>query len=207
MTFKVMRALGLMLALTTTPVHGAPAATPPPRVVAAEPTVPGLAFANLQWVAENSNAYKAARAQRDVVFKPLFDQATARIKQINDQIAAMTAKLQTDRTAPKADAASLQRQAQAIEQLREAGQREIQTLLQPVGRSDAYVAEQINAKLTEVARQVMSERRIAVLLGPQNVLLVNEASNLSPAILSRLNQLLPSVQLVPPAEWKPAASR
>lgn len=171
------------------------------------PAVPGLGIANLEVIAANSAAYKAAQAQRAVIFKTQIDQAETRRQQIVTQLQPLIEKFNKDRTAPKPDQTSLQQQANAIQQLQTSAQKELQTILQPVVLSDTFVLEQINDKLSAAAQSAMTKQKISVLLGPQNVLIAGEANNLNPAILAELNAMLPSVQLIPPAGWKPKTSQ
>lgn len=203
-----MRNLIVFAAMALLVSAAAPAAaqTAPASTVAI-PAVPGLGIANLDVIAANSNAYKAAQAQRAVTFKAVLDQADVRRQQIVAQLQPLIDKFNRDRVAPKPDQASLQQQAQAIQQLQEAGNREIQQILQPVALSDAYVLEQINDKLPTAVRAAVTKQKISVLLGPQNVLIAGEANNLNPAILAELNAVLPTVSLVPPTGWQPKAAR
>ena len=178
-----------------------------PSITAAAPAVPGLGIANLDAVAVNSAAYKAAQAQRAVTFKAQLDQAETRRQQIVAQLQPLIDKFNKDRVAAKPDQASLQQQAQTIQQLQASAQKELQAILQPVALSDAYVLEQINDKLAAAAQTAMAKQKISVLIGPQNVLITGEANNLNPAILTELNAILPSVQLVPPSGWQPKTTR
>lgn len=198
MKYRPIAALAsiLMLLPSATFAAGATSATSP-----SAPAVPGLGIASLDAVAVNSNAYKAAQAQHAVTYKAPIDQAEARRKQIMAQLQPLIDKFNRDRSAAKPDQAALQQQAQAIQQMQQAGQQELQTILQPVALSDAYVLEQLNAKLSASAQAAMAKQKISVLIGPQNVLIAGEANNLNPAILAELNAMLPSVQIVPPQGW------
>lgn len=182
-------------------------ATAAPQPVVVAPAVPGLGIANLEVVAANSNAFKTAQAQRAVTYKVQLDQAEARRRQILAQLQPLVDKFNKDRAAAKPDQASLQQQAQTIQQIQTAGQQQLQAILQPVALSDAYVLEQINDKLPAAARAAMAKQKVSVLISPQTVLFAGEGNNLSPAILAELNAMLPSVQLVPPAGWQPKAVR
>ena len=183
--------------------HAAPAAPASQPAIA----VPGLAFANLDAVVANSAAFKAARAQRAVTFKPQIDQAEARRQQAIAQLQPLVVKFNKDRTAPNPNQAALSAQAQTIQQMDDGAKRDIQTILQPAQLSDAYVLEQINAKVPEAVQAAMAKHRVSVLLGPQNVLVAGDANNLNLAIIAELDAVLPAVQLVPPAGWQPKAAR
>ncbi|MDE2412498.1 MAG: OmpH family outer membrane protein [Sphingomonadales bacterium] len=179
----------------------APAAAP------AGPVAPGVAIANLEAIVANSNAFKTAQSQRPVTYKAQYDQAEARRRQIGAQLQPLIDKFQRDRAAPNANQAALQTQAQTIQQIQDSGNQELQTILQPVGLSEAYVQEQINEKLVGAVQSAMTKQKITLLLNPQSVISANNAYNLNQAILNELNAILPAAQLVPPAGWEPREVR
>ncbi|MDE2596991.1 MAG: OmpH family outer membrane protein [Sphingomonadales bacterium] len=194
------------LALVAVPqiaeAQAAPAAAAP-----AGPVAPGVAIANLEAIVANSNAFKVAQQQRPVTYKAQYDSAEARRKQIAAQLQPLIDKFQRDRAAPNANQAALQTQAQTIQQIQDSGNQELQTILQPVAMSEAYVQEQINDKLIAAVQGAMTKQKITLLLNPQSVISANNAYNLNQAILTELNAALPSAQLVPPAGWEPREVR
>ena len=205
------QALAKSLALASLLVAGtafaatkpAPAAAP----AAATVGVNGIAVANLEGVVTNSNAFRTAQQQRPTTYKAQIDAAEARRKQIADQLQPMIDKFNKERAAPIPNTASLQQQAQAIQQIQESANQELQKILEPVSMSEAYVQEQINEKLGSVIQGAMTKNGVTLLLNPQAVLAVGKAYDLSVAILGELNTALPSVQLVPPAGWEPREVR
>ena len=190
--------LTLSLALAGSTLAAAPAAAQ---------MVKGLAVANPSAIVALSNAYKVAEQQRPVTYKPQIDQANARKTQIENQLRPLVTKLQTDARAATPNQASVQQQYNQIQQIEQAGQNEINTILQPVALSRAYVVEQIGDKLEQATRQAMARQRVDILLDASAVINAPEAYNLNQAILNELNTILPSAQLVPPAGWLPRAQR
>ena len=176
---------------------------------AAAQAVKGIAVANPTAIVALSNAFKVAEAQRPVTYKAQIDQANARKTQIEAQLRPMATKLQADANAANASAnqASLQQQYTQIQQIEQSGQNEINTILQPVALSRAYVVEQIGDKLEQATKQAMAKAKIDILLDSQSVINAGEPYNLNQAILNELNAILPSAQLVPPAGWVPRAQR
>lgn len=175
---------------------------------AAAPVVAGIGYANIEAAEAATAAYKTAEAQRPVTYKAQFDQAEARGKALNDQLKPLIDKFNADRAAPNANQAALQQQAQAIQQIQQNGQAELQRILQPVAFSQAYVAEQIEGKLQQAVDTAMTRRGITLLLKPEALLQVNGAAyNLTSEITAQLNALLPTAQLVPPAGWEPRELR
>lgn len=172
------------------------------------PVVPGLAVADFEAVLANTDANKAAATQRQTTYKAQIDAYEARRKVLAGQIQPLATKLESDAKAAKPDQNSLQQQAATLRQLQEAGQQELNTMAQPIAYSQAYVAEQIEAKLDQAVKAAMAKKRISLVLTPQAVMAVNNnAYNLNPDILVELNRLIPTASIVPPAGWEPRQIR
>lgn len=171
------------------------------------PVVQGIGIANLDAVVANSNAFKTAQQQRQTTYKPQIDAAEAKRNQLNAQLKPLADKFNRDRQAASPNTASLQQQAQAIQQIQESGQQELQRILQPVALSEAYVNEQITDKLPDAVKAAMDKRKITLLVSPDNIISANANYNLNQAILDELNTLIPAAQLVPPAGWEPREMR
>jgi Skp family chaperone for outer membrane proteins len=182
-----------------------PAATP--AQAPQKQMVPGLAIANVQDVVVNSNAVVNAAKERQIVYKDQLAMAEARRKQINAQIQPLVAKLNADRQAGNVAQAELQRQAQAIQNLQQAGVRELQTMLAPVTLSENYVQEQVNDAIGKAITSAMDKRGVTFVVPANGTLAFNNAYNLSPTILSELNALLPVAKVAPPQGWQPRAVR
>jgi Skp family chaperone for outer membrane proteins len=174
---------------------------------AAQPIIPGLAIANLEAVVANSNAFKTAQSQRPTTYKAQIDQANARRAAITAQLQPMADKFNRDRQAATPNQQALAQQAQQIQQIQQSGEQELQRILAPVALSEAYVQEQINEKLAAAVQAAMNKQKISLLLSPGDVISANNSYNLNQAILTELNTLIPSAQLVPPAGWEPREVR
>jgi Skp family chaperone for outer membrane proteins len=174
----------------------------------AAPAVAGIAVANIEGAVASSQANQTAAQQRQTTYKAQIDAAEARGRQLNAQLQPLAEKYQRDSQAASPNRAALEQQVAQIQQLRESGQQELQRMLQPVALSEAYVEEQIQEKLDQAVKAAMAKKRISLLLNPQAVVLVtNQAYNLTPDIVTELNTLVPSVQIVPPAGWEPRQVR
>ncbi|MDE1915097.1 MAG: OmpH family outer membrane protein [Sphingomonadales bacterium] len=183
----------------------------PAKAAAAAPAakagVNGIAFAYLDAVIENSAAFRAAEAARATTYKAQIDQATTRRTQLIAQIQPMVEKFNKDRAAPGANQASVQAEGEQIQKLQEAGQEELQKILQPVALSRAYVTEQIQDKLDAAIQSAMQKNGVSLLLNPQAKLAASNAYDLTRAILAEVDAAIPSAQLVPPAGWLPREVR
>lgn len=197
----------LKSAIAATIMAGA-AASQPAIAQASAPVVQGLGIANLDAVVANSNAFRTAEQQRATTYKAQFDSAEQRRVQLQNQLQPLVDSFNQARQTSNPNQQALAQQAQQIQQIQESGQQELQTILQPVSLSRAYVTEQIEDQLDQAIRNAMGKRNVTLLLSPDNVLAVNaEAYNLNQAILEELNTLVPSAQVTPPQGWEPRQIR
>lgn len=193
--------LSAALVLTASvPVFTAPAA--------AQQIAQGIGVVSLPAAVANSNAYKVAETQRPVTYKAQLDQATARRDQLSAQLQPMYDKIRADQQANVAQAI-LQQQAEQIQQIEQAGQRELTQIVQPVALSRAYVQEQIEDKLDEAVQAAATKRKITLILDASSgaVTFADAKYNITQDVINEINTLLPSAQLVPPTGWLPREAR
>ena len=119
----------LLLALSAQPALAAKKEAAP---ATGSPVVAGLGVANIEAIKVNSNANKVAQTQRPTTYKPQIDQANARAVAIQNQLKPLVDKFDRDRAAAAPNATLLQQQYAQIQQLQQAGQQEINRILQPV---------------------------------------------------------------------------
>lgn len=191
---------------------GAVAASPAlAKPAAAAPSggagVNGVAFVNLAAVVEHAQAYTTAQTQRQTTYKAQFDQATARKAAIQAQLQPLVEKAQKDNATPGFNQQTLQTEIAQIQQIQDAGNKELQQIMQPVALSEAYVQEQINAKLNDAVKAAMAKNGVQLLLRQEAVVWGGETANLNEAVLAELNATIPTVSIVPPAGWLPAEAR
>lgn len=181
----------------------APAAAPVSNVVQ------GIAVANLQAAIANADAFRIAQQQRPVTYKPQLDQAQARGNALEAQIKPMIDRFNAARqgTMTPALQTQLQGQARAIQELQEKGKQEIQQILLPVALSEAFVNEQLEEKLDQAVQKAMEKSKVSLLLQPGAVVARANAYDLTDEIVTELNALLPTAQLVPPQGWEPREIR
>jgi Skp family chaperone for outer membrane proteins len=206
MQTRILSAAIAALALTGAPHAYAQAAAPvqstPGGVVA-----PGIGYANPQAVVAASAAYRNGMALLPQTYKPQLDQVEIRRNQITAQLKPLYAKFEADRKAPKPDQAALRAQGAQIQQIEQAGEREIQQMAEPVQAAQQYLIEQIGEKLLPATQAAMVKRKITFVMDQQSVINADSVYNINQDILNELNTLIPTAQLVPPAGWKPRAQR
>lgn len=178
-----------------------------PVAASAQAIVSGIAIANPPAVVAASEAYKISQQQRPVTYKPQIDQANVRKGQIEAQLRPLITKLEADSKAANPNRAALQQQYEQIQGIQQAGEAEIQKILEPLNLSQQYVLEQIGDKLDGATQAAMDKKKVSVVLDSQAVIKAGQTYNLNQDILLELNKLIPSASLVPPAGWLPRAQR
>ncbi len=198
---KSVLATGLILAAAQPALAQTRPAPAPPL----GPLAQGVAVASMEGAVANSDAYRAAGQQRPVTYKAVYDAAQARAVQLDAELKGLIDRFNADRAAKKPDAV-LQQQYGAIQAKQEAAKEEVQGMMMPVAMSEAYVVEQIEAKLDEAVRAAMTKGRYSLLLQPQAVVL-GPGYDITPSVVAELNRLIPTAQLVPPQGWVPRQVR
>ena len=166
-----------------------------------------IAYANPEGVVQASNAFRTANQQRQTTYKAQFDAYEKRRGELEAQMQGLQKAFEAARSAPNPNTASLQQQAQQIQALQQSAQAELQKITQPIVYSQAYVQEQLEAKLPAAVNAAMAKRGVKLLLNQEAVILESANYNLNPAIVAELNTMLPSAQIVPPAGWEPRQVR
>ncbi|MEC9066245.1 OmpH family outer membrane protein [Pelagerythrobacter marinus] len=198
--FKPVLAAGLMLTASAAPMLAAPAVAQDAR---------GIGVVSLPAVIANSNAYRTAEQQRQTTYQAQISQAESRRQQIEAQLTPMIQAFNTARQGANPDQQALQQQAAQIQQIEQAGQRELQTILAPVALSRAYVTEQIEDRLDEAVQAAAAKRNVTLILDATSgqVIFAGAQHNLTQDVLNELNTLVPSVQITPPEGWVPREIR
>jgi len=186
----------MLAAVAATPIVAATA-------VPTSAQVAGVAVADPEAAIQNSNAWKTAISQIQTTHKAALDQANARAQAVQAELNPLVQQLQTASQQPNANQQQLQTQAAAIQQKEQAAQAEIARLTQPAQLARAYAFEQINRQLGPASQAVITSRKLQLLLRPEALLYAGQATDVTAAITTELNRLVPSVTTTPPAGWQP----
>ena len=183
---KPVLAAGLALSAVSAPMLASPAIAQDAR---------GVGVVSLPAVIANSNAYRTAEQQRQTTLEA--------------QISPMIQSFNTARQAASPDQAALQQQAAQIQQIEQAGQRELQQILAPVAMSRAYTQEQIEERLDEAVQAAATKKNVSLILDATSgqVIFAGAQHNITQDVLTELNTLVPSVQVTPPQGWVPREIR
>lgn len=173
----------------------------------AQAQVSGIAVANPEVAVANSRAWATARGQIETTYKAQLDQANARRDAIGRELQPLVTAFQTASQQPNANQAALQTQANTIRTREQAAQTELARLTAPAQRAQAYVIEQISARLSEAVTAVTRARNISLLLRPDTALFNAPAADVTAQITTELDRLVPSVSTAVPANWQPGQQR
>lgn len=97
---------------------------------------------------------------------------------------------------PAVQSASNFTQIQTLEQ-------EVAALTNQVNAARLYAVEQILAQYPDAVREVTTQQQIVMVVQPESVQFAAEGADISALITASLNTKVPTVQIVPPAEWRP----
>jgi Skp family chaperone for outer membrane proteins len=164
----------------------------------------GIGVVDVETAVAKSLAYTTAMSQMKVTYK-------ATIDSLNSKKASLEAELKTKgnalETALKAAAGkpspALQTQYQAFQQRGQQAQQELQLAGQPLALANAYVEQQISAKIGEALKGAMTKNNIQLVLAPNATVSYVPSVDLTNAVTAELNTLVPNVSIVPPAGWQP----
>lgn len=170
--------------------------------------VSGIAVADLQAAIGNTRAFQTARTQLQTTYKTQLDQAQARSNALNAELQPLVSAYQTATAAPNANEAALRSQAQTLQTRQNAANQELGRLTQPYQRAQAYVVEQIENQLNTAVQNVVRARNVSVLLRPEAIALVGQpAVDITAAVTTELDRLVPTVSTAVPANWQPGQAR
>jgi Skp family chaperone for outer membrane proteins len=160
-----------------------------------------IAVVDLEKVTSQCNACKTANAALTSQVNAL----RARQKTLSTPLEAEAKALQAAVTAlagKPADAA-LQARAQAFETKRQSAAQEIARQEQQIQRNQAYIQQQIGAKLGPIYRQVMQRRGANMMVEVSTTLATGTALDASNDVLAALNAALTTIQTTAPAQPAP----
>lgn len=168
----------------------------------------GMGVVNLDQAVAQSNAFRAAMTQMQTTYKANIDQFNTRqtalqteLKQKQDALqAAATAAGQSPTPAQRT---ALQTQYEQLQQRAQQAQAELQRIGTPIELARQYVIEQISEKVPEALRGAMTDTKVDLVLKAGAAEAYQPGVEITAAVVAKLNTLVPSVGVVPPAGWQP----
>lgn len=167
-------------------------------------TKSGLAVVDLEEAVAKSAAFTTAMTQMQTTYKPQIDQITARrtaietdLKTKNDALGAAY-KAAGNKSTP-----AIETQYQQLQQAQQSGQAELQRLSQPIALARAYVEEQIVSKLDDALKAATAKTKSEIVFKKAATESFGATADITPAVITEINALVPSASITPPAGWQP----
>jgi Skp family chaperone for outer membrane proteins len=166
--------------------------------------VQGMGVVDVDTAVAKSSAYTTAMSQMKVTYKANIDSVTAKKTSLESELKtkgeALDAALKAAGGKPTP---ALQSQYQAFQQRGQQAQQELQTAGQPLAIANAYVEAQISAKIGDALKAAMTKNGLKLLLAPNATVSYVPSMDVTDAVTTELNTLIPSVSIIPPTGWQP----
>ncbi|NKB16634.1 MAG: OmpH family outer membrane protein, partial [Sphingomonadales bacterium] len=164
-----------------------------------------VGIANLDQAVQQSAANATAIQQIQVTYAAQIAQHQARATALQAELQQLGAVVQGEQARNPQNSTALQAAVQAFTTRRTSAQQELGQILAPVELAVAYVREQITMRLTEALTATATARRLDVILTQEAAVHVSPSADVTAAVVTELNRLVPSVQIVPPQGYQPGA--
>ena len=191
---KILIASALAVAtLSVSPIMAVPAAA----------QAKAVAVADVRVAAARSNAFTVASQQIETTYKAQIDQQQSRGQTLQAEINVLIAKYNEEAKKTPQNQAALQAAGQAVQSKRQAAQAELGQIGAPIELAIAYVEDQISVRMNEAIRAAMTAKKIDLLLNPDAVLARENNVDITDAVVTELNRILPTVSTAVPAGYQP----
>lgn len=168
----------------------------------------GIAVANVEQAVYESNAYATARTQMQTTYKAQIDQFNARNTALQTDLQTKQTALQSAlQAANNQPTPAIQTQYEAFQKAQADARTELERLGQPIQLAQAYVEEQIGAKLSEALKAAMTAAKVDLVLKPEATVSYQPTVDITAQVKTQLNTMVPSVSITPPAGWRPGGQQ
>ena len=123
------------------------------------------------------------------------------IRTLRQEAATLQQSLDTNNDGQLTQAEAQANQS-AVQQIQQKEQ-QIQQASQPIVLAQTYAIEQLINDYSNVQQQVVQQKNIQLLLTPEAVQWAPETLNVTSDLVNVMNQRVSSVQITPPANWRP----
>lgn len=168
----------------------------------------GIAVADVERAVATSNAFTVARTQMETTYKAQIDQFTARKTALETDLKtkrdALDAALKAAGGKPTP---AIQAQYEAFQTSSQNAQAELQRIGGPIQTAQAFVEEQISAKLADALKGAMAAAKVDLVLSPQATVSFAPTVDITAQVKAQLDTLVPSVSITPPAGWRPGGQQ
>jgi Skp family chaperone for outer membrane proteins len=161
------------------------------------------AVADVRVAAAKSNAFTTASQQIQTTYKAQIDQQESRGQTLQAELNVLVAKYNEEAKKTPQNQAALQAAAKAVQDKRQSASEELGRIGAPVDLAIAYVEDQISVRMNEAIKAAMTAKKVDLLLNPDAVLARETNVDITDAVVTELNRILPNVTITPPAGYQP----
>lgn len=161
----------------------------------------GIATADPTVAVGRTKAFVAANQAIRDQFKSNLDQITA--KEADRQKALQQLDRNQDKQVDEAEFAAARAAKNPALTQYETLEKEINDLTVPPVRAQAFAIEMILQRYREAQQSVVTGKKISVILTPQSFVYMPDSADVTDAITTTLDTLVPSVPITAPANWRP----
>jgi Skp family chaperone for outer membrane proteins len=173
-------------------------------VPAVAQTKSGIAVVDLEEAVAKSTAFTTAISQMQTTYKPQIDAVNARRTAIETDLKTKGDALQAAlKAAGNKPTPAIETQYQQYQQTQQTAQAELQRMGQPISIARAYVEEQIVTKLDDALKAATAKTKSEIVFKKAATESFGATADITPAVITELNALVPSVSITPPAGWQP----
>ncbi len=196
----------LKAALLGTAAIAAPMLAASPALAQNRPAAaPVVATADVDGAVQQSAAFTTAITQMQTTYAPQIAARNTRAQALETELRTLQTAAVTEQNRTPRNQTAYQAAVTAFQTRQNTAQQEMRTLSQPIDVAIAYVREQITLRLAEAVNAATTARRVDILLNNEAVIFRSPTADMTAAIVTELNRLVPTVQIVPPAGYEPGA--
>lgn len=163
------------------------------------------AAAQVAGIATSSPEAVIVRSQARInAYQQIDQQYAAQITQLRtlrQEMTTLQQSLDTDKNGQLTQAEA-QANPTVVQQLQQKEQ-QLGQVSQPIVLAQTYAIEQLINDYQNVQQQVVQQKKIQILLTPEAIQWAPDAVNVTDDLVATMNQRMPSVQITPPAGWRP----
>lgn len=163
------------------------------------------AAAQVSGIATSSPEAVIVRSQARInAYQQIDQQYSAQIAQLRtlrQEMQTLQQSLDTDNNG-QVTQAEAQANPTTVQQFQQKEQ-QLNQVSQPIVLAQTYAIEQLIDDYQNVQQQVIQQKNIQILLTPEAIQWAPEAVNVTADLVAVMNQRKPSVQITPPAGWRP----
>jgi Skp family chaperone for outer membrane proteins len=173
--------------------------------VGASAQVAGIATFDTTGAIYKSKARVSAYSQVDSMYSAFYQQIAQKSKEGNDLVQQLYKQydVNADKKLDDAEKAKMDAAKNPLKDQIQAKNDEIQQLQLPIIKARMFALEEIAKKFAAAQQEVITAKKISLILTPDAFLYAPDAANITPAITTALDRLIPTASITPDANWQP----